>query len=128
MAKLSKRRRPLRLEVGFEVRRGSRDALGRAYERLLPLRTRSLSPSPLTPISEGACDENSAPESRFGPADPAGRPLRPRLLRLDPRPRGFDGLGMAEKGQAFRGDQHLDASRHPGPVSYTHLRAHETDS
>ncbi|MCC2653299.1 MAG: hypothetical protein K0Q60_3465 [Microvirga sp.] len=33
---------------------------------------------------------------------------------LDPRPRGFDGLGMAEEGQAFRGDQHLDASRHPG--------------
>jgi hypothetical protein len=38
-AKLSKRRRPLRLEVGFEVRRGSRDVLERAYERLLPLRT-----------------------------------------------------------------------------------------
>ncbi|QRM35133.1 hypothetical protein [Microvirga sp. VF16] len=36
MAKLCKRRRPLRLEVGFEVRRGSRDVLGRAYERLLP--------------------------------------------------------------------------------------------
>jgi hypothetical protein len=33
---------------------------------------------------------------------------------LDPRPRGFDGLGMAEEGQAFRGDQYLDASRHSG--------------
>lgn len=34
--------------------------------------------------------------------------------RLDPRPRGFDGLRMAEERQAFRGDQHLDASRYPG--------------
>ncbi|MGF9761566.1 hypothetical protein AAII07_40875 [Microvirga sp. 0TCS3.31] len=33
---------------------------------------------------------------------------------LDPRRRGFDRLGVAEKGQAFRGDQHLDASRHSG--------------
>jgi hypothetical protein len=81
MAKLCKRCHPLRLEVGFEVRRGSRDALERAYERLLPLRTCSLPSRAQATISEGACDENSAPESRFGPADPAGRPLRPRLLR-----------------------------------------------
>ena len=73
MAKLSKRRRPLRLEVGFEVRRGNRDVLERAYERLLPLRTCFLPSSALTPTSEGACDENSAPESRLGLTDPAGR-------------------------------------------------------
>lgn len=42
MAKLCKGRRPLLLEVGFEVRRGRRDVLGCAYERLLPLRTCSL--------------------------------------------------------------------------------------
>ena len=35
-------------------------------------------------------------------------------LTLDPRPRGFDRLGMAEEGQAFGGDQHLDTSRHSG--------------
>ena len=42
MAKLCKRRHPLRLEIGFEAGRGSRDVLGRAYERLLPLLARSL--------------------------------------------------------------------------------------
>jgi len=81
MAKLCKRRRPLRLEVGFEVRRGSRDVLGRAYERLLPLRTCSLPSRAQAALSEGACDENSASESRFSPADPTGRPLRSGLLR-----------------------------------------------
>jgi hypothetical protein len=81
MVKLCKRRRPLRLEVGFEVRRGSRDALGRAYERLLPLRTGSLPSRAQAAMSKGAYDENSAPESRFGTADPAGRPLRPGLYR-----------------------------------------------
>ena len=81
MAKLCKRRHPLRLEVGFEVRRGSREVLGRAYERLLPLRTCSLPSRAQAAMSKGACDENSAPESRFGTADPAGRPLRPGLFR-----------------------------------------------
>jgi hypothetical protein len=42
MAKPGRGRRPLSLEVGFEVGRGGRDALGRAYERLLPLLARSL--------------------------------------------------------------------------------------
>jgi hypothetical protein len=82
MAKLCKRRHPLRLEVGFEVRRGSRDVLGRTYERLLPLHSCSLPSRAQTVISEGACDETSAPESHFSAADRAGRPLRPRLFRL----------------------------------------------
>src|SRR5512134_1348979 len=55
MAKLCKRRRPLRLEIGFEVRRGSREVWGRAYERLLPLRTRPLPSRARTTISEGEC-------------------------------------------------------------------------
>jgi len=59
MAKLCKRRRPVRLEVGFEVRRGSRDVLGRTYERLLPLRSCSLPSRVQAVIFEGACDENS---------------------------------------------------------------------
>ena len=71
MAKLCKRRRRLRLEVGFEVRRGSRDVLGRAYERLVPLRTCSLPSRAQATLSEGACDENSASESRFGPCSSA---------------------------------------------------------
>jgi hypothetical protein len=33
---------------------------------------------------------------------------------LDPWRRRFDGLGMAEEGQAVRSDQYLDASRHSG--------------
>ena len=79
MAKLCKRRRPLRLEIGFDVRRGSRDVMGRAYERLLPVRTCSLPSRTQAALSEGACNENATPESRFGPTDPAGRPLRPRF-------------------------------------------------
>ena len=81
MAKLCKRRQPLRLEVGFEVGRGSREVLGRAYERLLPLLTCSLPHERRHAMSKGACDENSAPESRFGTADPAGRHLRSGLVR-----------------------------------------------
>src|SRR3954451_21271738 len=32
---------------------------------------------------------------------------------LVPRHRGFDGFGMAEDGQVFGGEEHLDAARHP---------------
>jgi hypothetical protein len=80
MAKLCKRRRPLRLEVGFEVRRGSQEALERAYERLLPLCTRPLPSRIQATTSEGACHENSAPENRFGSGEPEGGHLRPRCL------------------------------------------------
>ena len=52
MAKLCKRRHPLRLEVGFEVRRGSWDVLGGVYERLVPLRTCSLPSRAQVAISE----------------------------------------------------------------------------
>ena len=55
MAKPSTDRRPLSLEVGFEVGRGGRDALGRAYERLLPSLARAVAPG--TP----ATVERSAP-------------------------------------------------------------------
>jgi hypothetical protein len=68
MAKLCRRRRSLRLEVGFEVRRGSRDILGRAYERLLPRRTCFPPSRAQAAVPEGACDENSAPENHLRPA------------------------------------------------------------
>ena len=32
---------------------------------------------------------------------------------LVPRHRGFDGFGMAEDGQVFGGEEHLDAARLP---------------
>ena len=80
MAKLCKRRHPLRLEVGFEVRRGSQEVLGRAYERLLPLRTGSLPSRAQAAMSKGACDENSAPESRFGSRRPCRSPFTPGSL------------------------------------------------
>src|SRR4051812_5547406 len=58
MAKPSRGRRPLSLEVGFEMGRGGRDVLGRAYERLLPLFARSLPPSTQATIAKGAHHES----------------------------------------------------------------------
>jgi hypothetical protein len=81
MARLCKRRRPPWLKVGFEVRRDSQDVLGRAYQRLLPLRTCPLSSSVQATTSKGGFHESPASESRPGPGEPAGRALCPGLLR-----------------------------------------------
>src|SRR4051812_8403024 len=40
-------------------------------------------------------------------------PTSPQLNPLVPRHSGFDGFGMAEDGQVFGGEEHLDAARHP---------------
>src|SRR5215210_5736341 len=65
MAKSCRGHRPLNLEIGFEAGRGSRDVLGRAYERLLPLLARSPSPSAQATLAKGARYDNPAFESGF---------------------------------------------------------------
>ena len=80
MAKPCRRRRPLSLEVGFEAGRGGRDALGRAYERLLPSLTRSLPPSARATLAKGAHYESSASVSDVSLREPTGRHLRSGLV------------------------------------------------
>ena len=70
MAKPYKARRPLDLEVAFEVGRGSKDAVERAYERLLPSLTHSFGPRARGP-SGGAHHEEPAPANCV-PSSPAG--------------------------------------------------------
>jgi hypothetical protein len=70
MAKQPTNRRPLTLKVGFEPGRGSRDALGRAYERLLPSLVRAVAPGP-PPAPRGAHHEVLPAESH--PSGPAAR-------------------------------------------------------
>src|SRR4051812_49891008 len=72
MAKSCRGHRPLNLEIGFEAGRGSRDVLGRAYERLLPLLARSPSPSAQATLAEGARYDNPAFESGFSSSRSAG--------------------------------------------------------
>src|SRR3954468_2811028 len=81
MAKPSRGRRPFSLEVGFEGGRGGRDALGRAYERLLPLLARSLPPSPQATLAKGAHHESPASQSSPSSRGSAGGPLRSCLVR-----------------------------------------------
>src|SRR5215213_48936 len=109
MAKPSERRRPFSLEVGFEVGRGGRDALGRAYERLgrayerlgrayerlgrayerlgrayerlVPLLARSLPPSPPATLAKGAHHESPASQSGLSLRGSAGGHLRSCLVR-----------------------------------------------
>src|SRR3954467_10833054 len=81
MAKPSRGRRPFSLEVGFEVGRGGRDALGRAYERLLPLLARSRPPSPPATLAKGAHHESPASQSSPSSRGSAGGHLRSRLVR-----------------------------------------------
>src|SRR3954452_3431749 len=52
MAERRTDRRSFTLEVGFEPGRGSRDALGRAYEHLLPSLARAATPGPPRTWSE----------------------------------------------------------------------------
>jgi hypothetical protein len=79
MAKQPTDRRPLTLKVGFELGRGSRDALGRGYERLLPSLARPVAPGP-PPLSRGAHHE--VPPAESHPSGPAARGhLRQGLFR-----------------------------------------------
>lgn len=73
----------LSLEVGFEPRHGSREVLGDAYERLLPLLKRDVASHPRTLLKEEVKDavalEPPIPDE-FRRAREGGD-LRPRLHR-----------------------------------------------
>src|SRR3712207_8754306 len=97
MAKPCKGRRQLRLEVGFGVGWGGRDAVGRAYERLLPLLTCAAVPWAQGP-SRGARHEEQAPDDRVSSGTAGGGDLRSGLVR--------------PAGRASRSEEHTSESSH----------------
>jgi hypothetical protein len=90
-------RRALRLEVGFEAGRSGQGALGRAYEHLLPLSARPISPGLRAPRKE-AHHGVPSPEGRAAAGAAAGGDLRQGCLIAPPLVKRFlsspPGLGM----------------------------------
>jgi hypothetical protein len=86
MAKRCKGRRQISLEVGFEIGWSGRDAVGRAYERLLPSLARA---SVLgAQGSRGACHEESTPKDCAISGIAGGGHLRPGVKTLERSRRG----------------------------------------
>src|SRR4030095_4472731 len=69
------------IQVRFRGGRSGRDALGRAYERLLPLLARSLPPSPQATLAKGAHHDGPASQSSPSSRRSAGGHLRSCLVR-----------------------------------------------